>query len=67
MTIAAQAELAWPQVRELPLVLRLEPAIRLSDDELFALCGLNRELRIERTAEGELLLMPSTRRPGTRP
>ncbi len=60
MTIAAQAELAWPRVRELPLVLRLEPAVRLSDDDLFALCALNRELRIERTAEGDLLLMPPT-------
>jgi len=60
MTIAAQAQLTWPRVRELPIALRLAPVVRLSDDELLALCALNRELRIERTAEGDLLLMPPT-------
>jgi len=60
MTVAAQAQSIWPRVRELPLILRLAPAVNLSDDDLFALCGLNRELRIERTAEGDLLLMPPT-------
>ncbi|MDP8924564.1 MAG: Uma2 family endonuclease [Chloroflexota bacterium] len=60
MTIASQVQTLWPRMRELPLVLRLLPAIRLSDDDLFALCALNRELRIERTAEGDLLLMPPT-------
>ena len=60
MTVAAQVQSTWPRMRELPLVLRLEPAVHLSDDELLALCALNRELRIERTAEGDLLLMPPT-------
>ena len=41
-----------------PLVLRLQFVIELSDDQLLALCSLNRDLRIERNAEGELLLMP---------
>ena len=40
-----------------PLRLRLEPIVRLSDDQLFELCGDNSELRIERTAEGELIVM----------
>ncbi|MBA2449637.1 MAG: Uma2 family endonuclease [Chloroflexi bacterium] len=42
----------------LPLVLRLEPVLHLSDDQLLALCAINHELWIERNAKGELLLMP---------
>lgn len=41
-----------------PLVLRLHPAVELSEEQFFALCQINGELRIERNAEGELLLMP---------
>lgn len=41
-----------------PLVLRLEPALHLSDDQLLALCEINHEVWIERNAKGELLLMP---------
>lgn len=40
-----------------PLTLRLGSALRLSDDELFELCARNRELRIERTAGGDLIVM----------
>ena len=35
---------------------RVRVATRLSDDELFDLCVQNRELRIERTKEGELII-----------
>lgn len=31
--------------------------MRLTDDELFELCARNKELRIERTAEGDLIVM----------
>jgi Uma2 family endonuclease len=48
------------QVEILPVILRLHPVIDLTDDQLLELCCLNRELRIERTAQGELLLMPPT-------
>ena len=41
-----------------PLVLHLEPAIKLTDEQFFEFCQLNRDLRIERTATGELLIMP---------
>jgi Uma2 family endonuclease len=41
-----------------PVVLRLRPAVELSEDEFFELCQINRELWIERNAEGELLIMP---------
>ncbi len=44
----------------LPLVVRLRPALDVSEDQFFALCQLNRDLRIERNAEGELLVMPPT-------
>jgi len=37
--------------------MRVRPATRLSDDELFELCRINRDLRIEQTAEGELIVM----------
>jgi Uma2 family endonuclease len=44
----------------LPLVLRLRPVLDLSDDQLLALCALNGDLRIERNAQGDLLIMPPT-------
>lgn len=40
-----------------PVRLDLGEALRLSDDELFELCARNRDLRIERTAEGDLIVM----------
>lgn len=39
------------------LSLELGSALQLSDDELFELCVQNPELRIERTAEGDLTVM----------
>ena len=41
-----------------PVVLRLAPIVQLTDDQLEELCALNRELRIERNAQGDLELMP---------
>jgi Uma2 family endonuclease len=43
-----------------PLVLRLAPVVEMSDEQFFALCQLNRDLRIERTSQGDLVLMPPT-------
>ncbi|HVR29437.1 MAG TPA: Uma2 family endonuclease, partial [Thermoanaerobaculia bacterium] len=37
--------------------LRMGSELRLSDDELFDLCARNPELRIERTAAGDLIVM----------
>lgn len=42
----------------LPIVLRLRPIVDLTDDQFFELCQINDILRIERTAGGELLVMP---------
>jgi Uma2 family endonuclease len=43
-----------------PLVLRLAPVIDMSDEQFFDLCQLNRDLRIERTSQGDLVIMPPT-------
>ncbi|HVN03020.1 MAG TPA: Uma2 family endonuclease [Bryobacteraceae bacterium] len=40
--------------------IRIEPARRLSDDEFYDLCAANPDLQIERTAEGEIAIMPHT-------
>jgi Uma2 family endonuclease len=51
--VASQVELA-------PVTVHLEPVVHLSLDEFYEFCQLNRELRIERTAAGELVIMPLT-------
>jgi Uma2 family endonuclease len=46
---------------EIPsLVLRLAPVIDMSDEHFFDLCQLNRDLRLERTSQGDLVIMPPT-------
>jgi len=42
------------------MVLRPRPALEMDDEQLFEFCRINREWRIERTAEGELEIMPPT-------
>ena len=42
------------------LRLNLRPVMELTDERLYLLCQANRELRFERTAQGELLLMAPT-------
>ncbi|HEX5504979.1 MAG TPA: Uma2 family endonuclease [Thermomicrobiales bacterium] len=46
------------RVESPPLVLHLRPAIDMSDEQFLEFCGLNGDLRIERTAEGDLEIMP---------
>ncbi len=41
----------------LPIVLRMSPVIRMTEKQFLAFCEMNDELRIERTAEGELEIM----------
>jgi Uma2 family endonuclease len=44
-----------------PLILHLGPVLRrMSEHEFFAFCQLNAEWRIERTGEGDLIIMPPT-------
>lgn len=40
--------------------MRIRPAVPFSDDALAEFCGANRDLRIERTSEGDLIIMPPT-------
>lgn len=40
-----------------PLVLRLKPAIRMSPDQFLKLCSQNGDLRLERTSEGDIVVM----------
>ena len=47
-----------PSVDTLPIVLRLSPVIELTEEQFLAFCEMNHEARIERTAEGELEIMP---------
>ena len=42
------------------LLVRFPPALRLTDDRFYEFCRLNRELRIERTAGGELSILAPT-------
>lgn len=38
------------------IVLKTRPAVDLSEDEFFELCQANRDLRFERTAEGDVII-----------
>ena len=49
---------AFPSSDMGPIQLQLRPVVNLSDDEFFEFCQINRKLRIERTVEGDLVIMP---------
>lgn len=50
-----------PQTNEqAPLVLHLHPAVEMTPERFFQICQLNPDLHLERTATGELLIMPPT-------
>ncbi|MCC5614303.1 Uma2 family endonuclease [Nostoc sp. CHAB 5836] len=44
----------------IPMVLQLQPAIAMTNDQFYEFCQLNRDFRIERNAAGELMIMPPT-------
>lgn len=48
------------EIENLPLILYLHPVIQLTNDDFFEFCQVNRDLRLKRTAKGELLIMPPT-------
>lgn len=52
--------LTEPQVNLGHVTLRIRPAIEMTDDEFFALCQLNRDLRFERTSQGDIIIMAPT-------
>lgn len=43
-----------------PLIVHLQPVLELSDDQLYEFAQINRDLRIERNVQGELIIMPPT-------
>lgn len=43
-----------------PLILHLQPVLELSHDQFYEFAQINRDLRIERNAQGELIIMPPT-------
>lgn len=49
----APADLGHP-----PLIVQMEPVVNMTEDQFFEFCQINRDLRIERNAEGELIIMP---------
>jgi Uma2 family endonuclease len=55
-------QLTTPTAAALPgrIDLAIPPAMRLDDEQLFAFCAANRDLRIERNADGDLEIMPPT-------
>ncbi len=42
------------------VVIHLRPALEITDEQFFLLCQVNRDLRFERTAQGDLIVMPPT-------
>src|SRR6266516_3216774 len=40
-----------------PLIIHTRPVIDMDDEQFFQFCQLNRDLRIERTAEGDIIIM----------
>jgi Uma2 family endonuclease len=42
------------------LKIALQPTIELTDEQFFQICQSNRDLRFEKTASGELIVMPPT-------
>lgn len=42
------------------LTVNLQSVLELTDEQFFNLCQVNRDLRFERTATGELIIMPPT-------
>ena len=43
-----------------PLRLRFPPALEMTDEQFFQFCRQNRNLRIERTSDGEIIIMAPT-------
>jgi len=52
---ATPAASEWP-----PVVVRTRPATDLTADEFFDFCQLNTDLRFERSAQGDIIIMPPT-------
>jgi Uma2 family endonuclease len=47
-----------PALERTPLIFHVRPTINLAGAQFFELCQLNRELRLERTAQGDIVIAP---------
>jgi Uma2 family endonuclease len=48
------------EAREPILTIHLSPALDLTDEQFFELCQINADLRLERNAKGDIIVMPPT-------
>jgi Uma2 family endonuclease len=46
-----------PEIEQAPLVVHTQPVIDLDDEQFFGFCRLNRDLRIERNADKDIIIM----------
>jgi Uma2 family endonuclease len=60
MTEVHSHESLVPSPEQGALLVHLRPVINLTRRQFFKLCQLNQDLRLERTAEGDILVMPPT-------
>lgn len=44
-------------IAQAPLLVHTSPVIEMDDEQFFQFCQINRDLRIERTAQGDLIIM----------
>ena len=49
--------MAQGSLLEQPVVVHTRPAIDMDDEQFFQFCQVNRDLQIERTAEGDIIIM----------
>jgi Uma2 family endonuclease len=56
--IVQNRDMTPPATPGFPLLIHLRPIVELTEDQFFEFCQINRDLRIERTAQGELVIMP---------
>src|SRR6266446_5283796 len=45
-------------VEQPPLIVHTRPVLDMDDEQFFQFCQLNGDLRIERTAQGDIVIMP---------
>jgi len=58
-TLTTPTEIS-PSVEHEPFVIKFKPLTYMDDEQFAKFCALNDDLRIERNAKGEIILMPPT-------
>jgi Uma2 family endonuclease len=60
METTLQEKPPQPYLGHPPLVVHFRPVFEMTEEQFFEFCQLNRDLRIERDAHGDLIIMPPT-------